>query len=294
MDEQEKLILFYRQLKEVREAGILMKEVSDVIQLQPSVLSALYTTVLPTYLEQLDKLGHERALEHSLSLVNNVSRKRLLSNIDLMMQNLSDIPLDREQNKNSAQFLNQLLGEVNLSFGRMGNLEGMYYSYSLSSSEKAMKIEPVYITQSSDRSHIKVGRLSVYQAIHEGVGLIQEYQTLYILFSEAKLSQFALVTMYIQLPFHDSPSLLKGIYLTLDYNKNPIARRIVLKKVSDTYSVNDFANLKSRLVMPEQMSDSEKVFFDYTCCRNDAIRMCQITSPKLDERDFYLEKKLLE
>ena len=57
------------------------------------------------------------------------------------------------------------------------------------------------------------------------------------MFNERDLPQFALVTIYLQLPHYEFPTMLKGLYLCLDYNHNPIARRIVLVKQSDSTDI---------------------------------------------------------
>ena len=55
-----------------------------------------------------------------------------------------------------------------------------------------------------------------------------------------ELPQFALVTIYLQLPHYEFPALLKGLYLCLDsLNHNPIARRIVLVKQSDSTDIDE-------------------------------------------------------
>ena len=43
----------------------------------------------------------------------------------------------------------------------------------------------------------------------------------------------------MQLPFLEEVKILKGLYLVPDYNQNPIARRIVFVKLSDTYDASE-------------------------------------------------------
>ena len=43
----------YRQIEYLRNNGIKMKEIADCAGMAPSILSSLYTTVLPTYFEEL-------------------------------------------------------------------------------------------------------------------------------------------------------------------------------------------------------------------------------------------------
>ena len=73
------LIEIYRRIEYLRNNGLKMKEIADYVDMAPSVLSALYSSVLPTYVTSL-KQGHseEDSLDLALAQVNNVSKKRLL------------------------------------------------------------------------------------------------------------------------------------------------------------------------------------------------------------------------
>ena len=75
------LIEIYRRIEYLRNNGLKMKEIADYVDIAPSVLSALYSSVLPTYVTSL-KQGHseEDSLDLALAQVNNVSKKRLLGN----------------------------------------------------------------------------------------------------------------------------------------------------------------------------------------------------------------------
>lgn len=270
-----------------------MKDVANRIDLAPSVLSALYATVLPDYCQELEISGHYDALEHALAQVNNISKKRLLSKLDSILEQLADFNPEIKIKESSHPFIHQLLSEMNHRSTQKSHLEGIYLGYSISSSEEAMKIEPYRIFRSENASQLGIARKSVFGAMHEGLGILQKHQVLYGLFNEVQEPDFALVSLYLQLPFSEKPSMLKGLYMSLDYNKNPIARRIVLIKVSDETSPEAYEAHEARLVLGNEISPEEKVYFDYSCERSDSLRMCAIPAPKMDERDLISEKKCL-
>ena len=66
---------FYRKIEYLRSNGVKMKEIADWIDMAPSILSSLYTTVLPNYFEGIKSYPPEEALDSALALVNNVSKK---------------------------------------------------------------------------------------------------------------------------------------------------------------------------------------------------------------------------
>lgn len=74
----------YERISFLRQKGVKMKDMAKQAQISPSVLSAIYSTILPAYQKNLDKGETEdEALEHALVWVNNVSKKiiRFISSI---------------------------------------------------------------------------------------------------------------------------------------------------------------------------------------------------------------------
>ena len=211
----------------------------------PSVLSALYSSVLPAYIDLLKTRTPDEALDEALALVNNVSKKRLLNNVGsvrLLLQEMEpEVPGEAESGNSFIKLLGK---EAKESVQEVFNYSGIYLSYSLSSSTDSLKIEPYMICASENNEYVKVGMINAYKSVHWGSGIISNHQNSYLMFNERDLPQFALVTIYLQLPHYEFPNMLKGLYLCLDYNHNPIARRIVLVKQSDCTDVHKFLEME--------------------------------------------------
>lgn len=292
MDKSEQLIILYDNLAKLRHEGVKMKEIASQINVSPSVLSALYATVLPIFCEDAAELGFDKSLDKALSNVNNLSRKKLMEILDDMSASVKSL-LNKQNTKGVHPFIQFLKNATLASSEKLGNLQGTYMSYSCSSSVRALKAEPYYFKESENHNCFAVGRKSVHDSIREGIGIIQEQQILYLLLNAFKKPNMSLLTVYLQLPFLEDIQYLKGIYLVPDYNKNPIARRIVLVKISDDTDYESFQNIDARIIMPEEFSEEQKLIYDYTCGDTDYIKMCTIPSPKLDLRDLRAEKDLL-
>lgn len=284
----------YRRIEYLRNKGVKMKEIADRIDMTPSVLSSLYTTVFPAYFEAVKKSSPDDALDYALSQVNNISRKRLLANITTTRQLLAEFEPEEGVERTGSPFVGMLGEEMLHSTHKAAPYCGQYISYSLSSSTDSLKIEPFLLTVSDNGEYLKVGRISAYRTVHWGVGIVSDYRNLYLSFSETPAPRLALVTIYLQLPFHDHPDLLRGLYLTLDYNHNPIARRIVFVRCSEQTDPDSFLELKSEVVEKACLTDAQQVFYDYTCQTGDFIKMCSVPSPRLDCSDLEREKKMLE
>ena len=170
------LIEIYRRIEYLRNNGLKMKEIADYVDMAPSVLSALYSSVLPTYVTSL-KQGHseEDSLDLALAQVNNVSKKRLLGNLASTKELLFSLePANGEAKTNP--FMEMMTAEMQRSVQEVYNYSGSYLSYSLSSSCQCLKVEPYLIEASEDNTYVKVTHMSAYNTTHRGVGLFNNHQ----------------------------------------------------------------------------------------------------------------------
>ena len=285
----------YKRIEYLRNKGVKMKEMADHTNMAASVLSSLYSSVLPTYIEQVKNgIGEEDALDYALSQVNNVSKKRLLGSLKELKEQLYQLEPAQVAGQKSNPVLAMLTEEMAHSTQDAYNYSGIYMSYSLSSSMQALKAEPYLICPSENNEYVKVVHNSAYNITHYGTCLFSNHQNAYLFFNEREAPQIALFTIYLQLPMYDFPHMLKGLYLSLDYNRNPIARRILFVKYSDSTSLDDFLELKGRIIPQEELTDELLPYYNYTCQKEDCIKTCSVPSPRLDASDLEREKKLLE
>lgn len=285
----------YKRIEYLRNKGMKMKEMADYIHMPASVLSSLYSSVLPTFLKLIHKGESEDvALDYALSQVNNVSKKRLLNNLVEIKNQLMSLDPPTPIGTKPNPFLNMLTEEMHHSIQDVDNYSGIYLSYSISSASDALKIEPYLIAPSDTNDYVKVTHRSAYNGTHYGMAVFNNNQSAYIQFNELEIPQLALFTIYLQLPMYSYPNLLKGLYLSLDYNRNPIARRILFVKQSDSISPDEFMEYNGEIVLPDKLTDEQKPYYEYTCQPNDYIKTCTVPSPQLNANDLIKEKQILE
>lgn len=83
------LLDIYKRIEYLRNKGVKMKEMADHPNMAASVLSSLYSSVLPTYISTLrNGSTEEESLDYALSQVNNVSKKRLLGSLKELKEQL--------------------------------------------------------------------------------------------------------------------------------------------------------------------------------------------------------------
>lgn len=136
----------YKRIEYLRNNGTKMKEIADWVGMAPSVLSSLYTTVLPAYFESAKTMPQEEALDQALSLVNNVSKRKLLSGLENTLNRLDELEPAALHTQKGIPFIESLNEELSLSARKTTNICGLYTSYSLSSSSDCLKCEPYIIT----------------------------------------------------------------------------------------------------------------------------------------------------
>ncbi len=282
-------------LTTARKKGIQMKTIAEAINISPSVLSAFYRTVMPAFLDNCDRMGVEPAMEYAFSLVNNISQTRFtpfFPNIIIALEELL-----AAENENTAEddkrFLDNFISVVNRSQQSTQQIEGIYRTYSISSSDYAMKCEPMIISRTKN-GILKAIRLSVHDVIQEGFGMVVSNQAIVFHLNEAKYPKYYPLTMSLNIPMCFDAKIYRGIYLAVDSSSHPIARRIILKKVNDSTKVADFQQERAVSYPADAIPEELKDYFDYLKERKDILRVSVIPEPTADERDLKLEKRLLK
>ena len=121
MTEQKQLTDIYERLNLLRHEGVKMKDIAAHAGISPSVLSALYATVLPEFCRQLPEKGFDEALDEALTQVNNLSRKRLFELLDDLHARLLDLSdkMTASASRKVHPFINFLKEATVLSAGKL-------------------------------------------------------------------------------------------------------------------------------------------------------------------------------
>ena len=110
----EELLEIYKRIEDLRNKGVKMKDIADKTNMPASVLSSLYSSVLPTFARSVKKgMTEEEALDYALSQVNNVSKKRLLGNLTEMKEQLLELDPVTTGNQKEIPFVRMLTEEMN-------------------------------------------------------------------------------------------------------------------------------------------------------------------------------------
>lgn len=292
----DKLIFLYEQLKKIRESGVKVKDISEETDIASSVLSSLYSSVLPAYVSMV-AAGEDadEALDKALQQVNNVSKRKLMGCLDDLLEKLAHLKPKGNLTKNQEHSVfHDLEKEAARYVHHAGAYTGLYTAYSRSSFSDGLKVEPYQIASLAEGELMpRVYCQSMNGEYYTGTGMFSPFQTGYLMFNEQKKLQVTLKVVYLQLPVLEHPALIKGIYMTHDYNRNPIARRVVLVRQGDEIPLDEFAQLKTQVIPKNDIPTELKPFYDYTCQENDVIKSIMLVSPQMNMEELAEEKKML-
>ncbi len=297
MEEKDKITRVYAEIKSLRSKGAKMKDISECFDVTSSVLSALYSTVMPAIFDAIEKGSEfDNSLDEALNMVNNVSKRKFLEIVDSIYNKLGDVDISSFSSTSDDRiYFGDIQKEAANSMAQAANYSGIYMSYSRTSYKDALKAEP-YLIKKLDKGEI-MPRICFKNANGQefwGVGLFSVHQIGHIFINEQRNKRLGLRNISLQLPLFDKPKVLKGIYLSHDFNHNPIARRIILVKLSDSDSETEFNNFSPAVISPEDFTQSEREYYEYTCANGDYIRSMMYYSPEQNDYDLKMEKMMLE
>lgn len=290
------LLSFYNNLKSLRNNGMKMKDIAEEMNIASSVLSSLFSTVLPKYSQLMEEgRSSEEALEESLWLVNNVSKRKLLGCLDEAYAISKEMLASTQAGKGGVKTIwSDLEKEYIRNKNRASSYTGVYTAYSRSSYCDGLKVKQYMISSSKDVNALVVYCQNMQGDTYTGTGIITAGQYGYLFLNEQNKLQITLKVVYLQIPLMEFPPQMKGLYMTHDFNQNPIARRILLIRERDEMELEEFSKRKSLVIPREELTDELRPFYQYTCQQEDCIRSFSFSSPNRLEKDLILEKEFLK
>lgn len=136
----------YDRIKLLRANGVKMKDIAAQAGYTPSVMSALFMTVMPAYFKNLDAgMLPDEAIGDALAWVNNVSKRKLLGSLAEVRSALfamDAVPAPSAETAGTdapCPLVGELLQGMQAAMRLSPALFGTYMSYSASLGSTAMK-----------------------------------------------------------------------------------------------------------------------------------------------------------
>ena len=247
----DKLVSLYERMKKLREAGVRMKDISEETGIASGrTLLALFFRAPHIHQSALRRMRYGKCVRpRAATSQQRVETQTARLPRRIVRQSEPHRATFRFQQKRRTTFLDDIEKEAIKYLPNAGIYTGLYQSYSSSSYSDGLKVEPYMISSIVDGDTMpKVYCQNLAGDYYIGVGLFSPFQIGYLMFNEQKRLQLALKVVYLQLPIIEYPQIMKGIYLTHDYNRNPIARRILFVRQGDEIPLEEFADLRTEVI----------------------------------------------
>ncbi len=290
-------IAFLEICHKLKLAEIKKKDIAGVLEIPAPVLSSLLKTVLPA-IASLNPGMTDEKLEANIAeaflMVNNLSRTRIEKRLSDDIAKLTKRFENNDFNKNvNPDYLNFLRIQAEESFRYIENhLQGVYYFYYLSSDTDQLKGDPFLIKPNELEKIVEVYKGNDQSSvIYFGIALVNNKHTLTLQLAENHDSPEEYLQVVLSLPFVRKIDYLRGVFSSLNFTRQPIARKVILHKISDQCDLDYFNTLpvkrftaKNDLGIPEI-----KRYLSGTASK---IECLAITKPAFNLTDLDLEIKI--
>jgi hypothetical protein len=281
----------------LKQAEYKKKDIASFLDLAAPVLSSLLKTVLPAIAKinsnrPADEI--EKAISEAFILVNNLSRTRIEKRLPTDIIKLTKLLEDRNyKRKEKSGYLNFIRNQAELSYEYIAkHFEGIYYFYYLSSDTDQLKGDPFIIKGNAVDKIIEVYKGNTQSSVNYfGIALLNNNHTITIQLSEQHDSPEEYLQIIVSLPFIRKAEYLRGIFSNLNFARQPIARKVVLQKISDQSEWKLFNSLPVIRLLAN--SESEIPEIERYLCAEEAKTECfAVPRPNFLLRDLDLELKV--
>ncbi|MBX2875123.1 MAG: hypothetical protein KTR30_23570 [Saprospiraceae bacterium] len=280
----------------LKEAGIKNKEIAHSLDMYPSAFSALMNNVLNELVKQNQK-GQltEEDIKIIFDQVNNVSELKTRRRIQDYIQQLETLKMqlfDVAERKP----LNYIDNLVNNSPGEILRLlEGVYHCYYISSFGYRVKREPFLIYYDARHRTYRVRKGNKKSpACYEGFGYMSNNHLFTIQIAEKNTLSIDNFMAHFHLPplYAETMEMLKGISISMSNSNLPIARKMLLHRVGNFSSLDDFNQLETVFFKATEGNDIEIV--KYLRSQTSFIEYLPIPYPDYAPQDLVKENKVKE
>ncbi|WP_421919285.1 hypothetical protein [Marinifilum sp.] len=229
--------------------GYKKKDIAAILELPAPVLSSLLKNILPVIAEtDAENEDVEEKIDYAFSLVNNMSAHKTLQQLNVyitMLENslnnyliqekeLDYFSLIKEQSCNSYDFVKQYF-------------EGLYDLYYITTAGYVVKKEPFWIRTNPIEKYVEVFKGNKNSTLsYKGIGLVISHQTLTAQMAEVNDIPNEYLMIHVSLPFTRKSEYLRGIFAAISYAREPISRKIVLRKVADFCNEKDYNRIETQ------------------------------------------------
>jgi hypothetical protein len=248
----------------LKQAEFKKKDIAKVLEIPAPVLSSLLKSVLPSIaVINTDSSNQEieREITNAFLMVNNLSRTKIEKRLPEDILKLTTLLENKDFTRHEGpSYLNFLSKQSELSFNYLSKyFPGTYYFYYVSSDTYQLKGDPFLIKPNYIEKIIEVYKGSKHSSVtYFGIALLNNNHTITFQLAENHDSPEEYLQIVVSLPFIRKVHYLRGIFSSLNFARQPVARKMILLRYSDLIDPEVFRQLpvkrfnsESKVEIPE-------------------------------------------
>jgi len=249
--------------KKLKHAGYKKKDIASVLDIPAPVLSSLLKTVLPA-ISQLNSntpdIEFEAVIADAFLMVNNLSRTKIVKRLPIDIVTLTSLLENNDFKRDEkSSYLNFIRQQAEFSYNYISKyFKGIYYFYYISSDTDQVKADPFMIKPNIVEKIVEVYKGNEQCSVRcFGIALLNNNHTINMQLAENHESPEEYMQILLSLPFIRQVDYLRGIFSNLNFARQPIARKVVLHKISDQCDFDFFNSLSAKRFSPTDLEIPE-------------------------------------
>ncbi len=223
--------------------GYKKKDIASILEIPAPVLSSLLKNILPIIASiDIENEDIEERISYAFSMVNNMSANKTLQQFDEYITRLENSLNNNLIQKEELDYFSLIKTQSCNSYDYVKNyIEGLYDLYYITTDQYVVKKEPFWIRTNPIDKFVEVFKGNTKNTLcYKGIGIVTNNHTLTIQMAEINDIPNEYLMMQFTLPFTRKSEYLRGIFTAISYAREPIARKIVIRKIKDFCTQDDY------------------------------------------------------
>ncbi len=286
-------VTFLELTQKLKGIGFRKKDIASHLEMHAPVFSSLVQTVFPNIASidlNKDESFQEREINEAFSMVNNLSQSKTISKLEFYNTRLKELVSDKIKPTESLSYFAKLRFHAEGSFDYIKQyFEGVYYMYYVSTDNYNIKREAFIIKANSVDKYFECIKGNQHSRIrYNGICLVVSMHTLSLHLVEENEQPEEFLMMNLTIPFIRKMGYLRGIFNTLNYSRQPIARKMIIHQITGEVDEDLYNNLEVNFYDDPQSMDYPEIgeYLYSDCAKTECYGLLK---PKFDLSDLVQE-----
>ena len=225
--------------------------------------------------------------------MNNLSQAKTVSKLPHYNKKLSELVVEQGKPVDTHSYFTLLKKQAEASYEYIKQYyEGIYNMYYICSDSKGVKREPFMIKPNAIEKYVECYKGNVDSRVrYAGIGILINMHTLSLHLVEENNKPEEYMMMNLSIPFIRNMGYLRGIFNTISFARQPIARKMIIMQVSDICDEKIYNQMD--VVFYDKPTDVEhSEIMEYLYSPKSITECYMISNPRFDLSDLTHEVDL--